>query len=124
MGNFLKEELAELLELALEGRRRVKEQLKKMGAFEYHQTSFSYRDIESTEERYVGVPEEGGRALISSDPLAPGSVYAASVNHDGKVALCRLEVGVSVGPESSSWLEASIRLRAKLSAAFRFSSGS
>jgi ATP-dependent Lon protease len=96
-GEFSKEELAELLELALEGRRRVKEQLKKMGAFEYHQTSFSYRDIESTEERYVGVPEEGGRALISSDPLAPGSVYAASVNHDGKVALCRLEVGVSVG---------------------------
>ena len=96
-GEFSKEELAELLELALEGRRRVKEQLKKMGAFEYHQTSFSYRDIESTEERYVGVPEEGGRSLISSDPLAPGSVYAASVNHDGKVALCRLEVGVSVG---------------------------
>ena len=36
-----KEELAELVELALEGRRRVKEQLKKMGSFEYHQTSFS-----------------------------------------------------------------------------------
>jgi ATP-dependent Lon protease len=96
-GEFSKEELAELLELALEGRRRVKEQLKKMGAFEYHQTSFSYRDSETTEERYVRVPEEGGRSLISSDPLAPGSVYAASVNHDGKVALCRLEVGVSVG---------------------------
>jgi ATP-dependent Lon protease len=95
--DFTKDELAELLELALEGRRRVKEQLKKMGAFEYHQTSFSYRNIETTEERYVGVPEEGGRSLISSDPLAPGSVYAASVNTDGKVALCRIEVGVSAG---------------------------
>lgn len=96
-GEFTKEELAEILELALEGRRRVKEQLKKMGAFEYHQTSFSYRNTETTEEYYVGIPEEGGRALISSDPLAPGSVYATSVNSDGKVALCRIEVGVSAG---------------------------
>lgn len=96
-GEFTKEELAEILELALEGRRRVKEQLKKMGAFEYHQTSFSYRNTETTEEYYVGIPEEGGRALISSDPLAPGSVYASSVNSDGKVALCRIEVGVSAG---------------------------
>ena len=68
-----KDELAELLSLELEGRRRVKEQLKKIGAFEYHQTSFSYCDKETTEEeRYVGVPEEGRRALISTDPLAPG----------------------------------------------------
>lgn len=94
---FTKAELAELVELALEGRRRVKEQLKKMGAFEYHQTSFSYRDHETAEERYVGVPEEGGHALISTDPLAPGSVYAASVNDNGKVGLYRLEVGISAG---------------------------
>ncbi len=94
---YSKEELAELLELALEGRRRVKEQLKKMGSFEYHQTSFSYRDKDTTEERYVGVPEQGGRELISSDPLPPGSVYAASVNSQGKVGLYRVEVGVSPG---------------------------
>jgi len=94
---FTKDELAELVELALEGRRRVKEQLKKMGSFEYHQTSFSYRDHETAEERYVGLPEEGGRALISTDPLSPGSVYAASVNDAGKVGLYRVEVGVSAG---------------------------
>jgi ATP-dependent Lon protease len=81
----------------METRRRVKEQLKKMGPFEYHQTSFSYRDSVTTEERFVGVPEEGGRAMIASDPLAPGSVYAASVTADGKVGLWRVEVGVSVG---------------------------
>jgi len=92
-----KEELAELLELALEGRRRVKEQLKKMGSFEFHQTSFSYRDKETTEERYVGVPEQGGRERIATDPLPPGSVYAASVNSQGKVGLYRVEVGVSPG---------------------------
>jgi ATP-dependent Lon protease len=95
--DFTKAELAELVELALEGRRRVKEQLKKMGSFEYHQTSFSYRDQETAEERYVGVPEEGGHALISTDPLAPGSVYAVSVNEEGKVGLYRIEVGISPG---------------------------
>ncbi|HOM72834.1 MAG TPA: protease Lon-related BREX system protein BrxL, partial [Armatimonadota bacterium] len=79
-GEVTKDELAEILDLAVEGRRRVKEQLKKMGSFEYHQTSFSYIDIETREEQYVGVPEEGGRDLISTDPLAPGSVYVASVD--------------------------------------------
>jgi len=96
-GEFTREELAELLDIAMEGRRRVKEQLKKMGSFEYHQTSFSYRDHETTEEFYVGVPEEGGRGLIATDPLAPGSVYAASVNDDGKVGLYRIEVGTAAG---------------------------
>ena len=75
----------------------MKEQLKKIGAFEYHQTSFSYRDKETTEELYVGVPEEGGRALIANDPLAPGCVYSASVSAEGKVGLYRIEVGVSTG---------------------------
>ena len=96
-GEVAKEEMAELVELALEGRRRVKEQLKKMGSFEYHQTSFSYLDNESREERFVGVPEQGGRDMIAIDPLAPGSVYAASVDDQGKVGLYRLEVGCSSG---------------------------
>ena len=67
------------------------------GSFEYYQTSFSYIDSETRDERYVGVPEEGGRNLISSDPLAPGSAYAASVDDHGKVGLYRLEVGCSPG---------------------------
>lgn len=90
-------ELAEILELALEGRRRVKEQLKKMGAFEYYHTSFSYTDQQTGEERFVGVPEQGGRDLISSDPLAPGTAYTAGVTSDGTVGLYRLEVSVSTG---------------------------
>ena len=81
----------------MEGRRRVKEQLKKMGSFEYYQTSFSYIDNDTREEFYVGVPEEGGRNLISTDPLAPGSVYTASVGEGGRVGLYRLEVGLSAG---------------------------
>lgn len=109
---YTKAELAELVELALEGRRRVKEQLKKMGSFEYHQTSFSYRDHETAEERYVGVLEEGGRALIATDPLAPGSAYAASVNNAGKVGLYRIEVGVSAGTgkmKTAGGVDSSIR---------------
>lgn len=96
-GELSKGELAEILDLALEGRRRVKEQLKKMGSFEYHQTSFSYIDSETREERYVGVPEEGGRDLISTDPLAPGSVYGVSVDDQGRAGLYRMEVGCSHG---------------------------
>ncbi|MBA3822791.1 MAG: protease Lon-related BREX system protein BrxL [Ktedonobacterales bacterium] len=90
------DELRSYLELALEGRRRVKEQLKKLGAFEYYQTSFSYieagEDEYGPQEHFVGVPEEGGRDLISNDPLPPGSVYAASLTIEDKVALHRVEV--------------------------------
>jgi ATP-dependent Lon protease len=96
-GKATQSEMQEILELALEGRRRVKEQLKKMGAFEYYHTSFSYLTRESGEEHFVGAPEMGGRDLISADPLAPGTVYSAAVNADGTVGLFRVEVGVSPG---------------------------
>lgn len=96
-GECTKEEMADYVALALEGRRRVKEQLKKMAPVEYGQTSFSYIDVETREEHFVGVPEEGGRGLISPDPLAPGSVYAATVGGAGQVGLYRLEVGTAAG---------------------------
>ena len=88
-----REEIQEYLELALEGRRRVKEQLKKMGAFEYYQTSFSYFDTATMQERFVGVPEEGGQRLISQDPMAPGGVYTATLTDSDTVGLHRIEVG-------------------------------
>ena len=91
-GDPSREEVQEYLELALEGRRRVKEQLKKMGAFEYYHTSFSYIDTEAMQEHYVGVPEEGGQRLISQDPMPPGSVYTAALTDSDKVALHRIEV--------------------------------
>jgi ATP-dependent Lon protease len=96
-GEYSRDELAEIVELALEGRRRVKEQLKKMGAFEYHQTSFSYLDHATQTEHYVGVPEEGGRTLIPSDPTAPGVVHVAGLDDDGRVGLHRVEVALSPG---------------------------
>ncbi|MCP4888320.1 protease Lon-related BREX system protein BrxL [bacterium] len=96
-GEVSKDELGELVEFAVEGRRRVKEQLKKMGSFEYHKTSFSYSDKETGEEKFVGVPEQGGRDLVASDPLAPGSVYAGSIGADGTVGLFRLEITLTAG---------------------------
>ena len=96
-GQVPQEDLAELLELALEGRRRVKEQLKKMGSFEYYQTSFSYLVKDTGEEKFVGVAEQGGRGMISPDPLPPGTVYTASVSGDGTVGLYRVEVSLSSG---------------------------
>lgn len=91
-GDPTKGEMAEYLEISMEGRRRVKEQLKKMGSFEYYQTSFSYIDTETMQEHFVGVPEEGGRSLIGQDPLPPGSVYTAAFTEGDTVALHRIEV--------------------------------
>ncbi|MDZ7695878.1 MAG: protease Lon-related BREX system protein BrxL [Deltaproteobacteria bacterium] len=91
------DELKEIVELALEGRRRVKEQLKKMGSFEYYHTSFSYMEKETGEEHFGGAPEMGGRGLISPDPMAPGTVYSASVNAEGTVGMYRIEVSISPG---------------------------
>jgi ATP-dependent Lon protease len=96
-GEATREETIELLEFAMEGRRRVKEQLKKLGSFEYHQTSFSYISRESGEEHFVGVPEQGGRNLIPPDPPGPGTVYSAGVSDDSVIGLYRVEVSISTG---------------------------
>jgi ATP-dependent Lon protease len=96
-GEPSREEMQELLELAVEGRRRVKEQLKKMSPHEFHQTSFSYQLKDTGEEKFVGVPEQGGRDMISADPPAPGCVYAAAMDGSGNAGLYRIEVNASHG---------------------------
>jgi ATP-dependent Lon protease len=96
-GEWTNDELAEYVELALEGRRRVKEQLKKRGSFEFYKTSFSYIDQESGIERTVGLPEQGGPGVISQDPLLPGTIYTAAANEEAKVGLFRLEVTTTAG---------------------------
>lgn len=96
-GAFQKSEVQEYVELALESRRRVKEQLKKRGSFEFYKTSFSYIDLADQVERTVGLPEQGGKGAISPDPMAPGTVYTAAVDDEGRVALYRLEVTLTAG---------------------------
>lgn len=92
------EELAQYVHVAMECRRRVKEQLKKMLPFEYPKTSFSYIDRATQEEHFVGVPEEGGRELIPQDPQAPGTVYTAAVGGaERKAGIYRIEVTTTGG---------------------------
>ena len=96
-GEQTKDELRMCLELAMEGRRRVKEQLKKRGSFEFHRTTFSWIDAADGREAVVPVPEQGGRGAISPEALPPGTVYAAFCDPDAKVGLMRLEIATSAG---------------------------
>lgn len=96
-GEVTQAELREYVELALEGRRRVKEQLRRRNFGEFHQTSFSYTDLTDQSEVQVRVPEAGGKGAISQDLMAPGTAYAALVAEDGKVGLFRIEVGLAPG---------------------------
>lgn len=90
-GKYTKEDIREYLEWAIEMRRRVKEQLKRIGGMEFWDTNFSYIDIETQEETFVQVPEERGSNLIEDTPLAPGTCYSATSDGD-KVTLAKIEV--------------------------------
>ncbi len=90
-GEFSKEQLEEILKLALEMRRRVKEQLKKLGGMEFYDVNFSYIDRNSFEEYYVSVPEQGGGKLIPEGMCNPGQVYTVSQGKSGMIGVFRLE---------------------------------
>ena len=90
-GEFTKEQLEEILKLALEMRRRVKEQLKKLGGMEFYDVNFSYIDKESFEESYVSVPEQGGGKLIPEGMCNPGQIYTVSQGKSGMIGVFRLE---------------------------------
>ena len=92
-GKFTKEDIRKCLEYALIGRRRVKEQLKKIGGMEFYDVHFSYIDLEDNEEHFVGVPESGGKSLIPEGDLPAGTVYAIGKNADsGHKGLFRLDI--------------------------------
>ena len=90
-GEFSKEQLEEILKLALEMRRRVKEQLKKLGGMEFYDVNFSYIDKDSFEEYYVSVPEQGGGKLIPEGMCNPGQIYTVSQGKSGMIGVFRLE---------------------------------
>ena len=90
-GEFTKDDLEEILCLSLEMRRRVKEQLKKIGGMEFYDVNFSYIDLDSFEEKYVGVPEEGADKLIPDGILNPGQVYTIASGGNGMIGCYRLE---------------------------------
>ena len=90
-GEFTKEQLEEVLKISLEMRRRVKEQLKKLGGMEFYDVNFSYIDNETFEEKYVSVPEQGGSKLIPEGICNPGQVYAIAQGKSGMIGAFRLE---------------------------------
>ena len=90
-GVFTKEQLEEILKFALEMRRRVKEQLKKLGGMEFYDVNFSYIDNDTFEEHFVSVPEQGGGKLIPEGMCNPGQVYTVSQGKSGMIGAFRLE---------------------------------
>lgn len=96
-GEYTKEELEEILKISLEMRRRVKEQLKKIGGMEFYDVNFSYIDNEIFEERFVSVPEQGGGKLIPEGMCNPGQVYTVSQGKSGMLGVFRLETQMLPG---------------------------
>ncbi|MGB1284044.1 MAG: protease Lon-related BREX system protein BrxL [Polaribacter sp.] len=95
-GKYTKEDVREYLELAIEMRRRVKEQLKRIGGMEFWDTNFSYIDKETQEEHYIGLPEEKGSHLIENTPLQPGVCYTSTSDGES-MALVRIEAVITTG---------------------------
>jgi ATP-dependent Lon protease len=95
-GEFTKEDIRKYLTIAMEMRRRVKEQLKRIGGMEFWDTNFSYIDKETQEEIFVGLPEEKGSSLIEANPLSPGTCYTAT-NDGENNAVVKIEVVVIPG---------------------------
>jgi len=97
-GKFSKIDVQNCLEYALIGRRRVKEQLKKLGGMEFHRIHFSFIDLENNEERFVGVPESGGNRLIPEGELAAGTIFTIPSNPDsGHKGLFKIELQKMAG---------------------------
>jgi ATP-dependent Lon protease len=95
-----KDAVRRCLEYALESRRRVKEQLKKIGGMEFFDVHFSFIDAESMEEKFISVPEQGGGALIPDSPLNPGVMHTIAIGSSGHLGLYRLETQVTGGSGS------------------------
>jgi len=93
-----KEAVRRCLEYALESRRRVKEQLKKIGGMEFYEVHFSYIDVDTMEERFISVPEQGGGSLIPDGPLNPGTMHTVATGGSGShLGLYRIETQVTAG---------------------------
>jgi ATP-dependent Lon protease len=95
-----KEAVRRCLEYALEARRRVKEQLKKIGGMEFYDVHFSFTDQENLEEKFISVPEQGGGSLIPDGPLHPGVLHTVATGSAGHLGLYRIETQVTAGSGS------------------------
>ena len=96
-GKFERESIEEILRFALEMRRRVKEQLKKIGGMEFYDVNFSYIDKENFNEEFVSVPEQGGGKLIPEGMGKPGHIYTVSHGKNGMIGVYKLEMQMTSG---------------------------
>jgi len=104
-GEASKEEIREIIEISLELRRRVKEQLKKIGGMEFYDVNFSYFDNDSFEEHFISVPEQGGGKLIPEGMGKPGCVYSvAKSKNDNMIGCYRLETQMMPGNGKTTWM--------------------
>ena len=91
-GNMTHEEAEKILRYAIEGRRRVKEQLRAMAGVEFMDVNLGYSDIgEPGSERVVYVPERSEATLVPEGPVSPGYAFGAGRAPDGEWAVYRLE---------------------------------
>ncbi len=121
-GEYDKEAVQRCLEYALEKRRRVKEQLKKIGGMEFYDVHFSFIDKEHGEEKFISVPEQGGGKLIPEGPMNPGIVHTIARGSNGHLGLYRIETQVTQGNGSArfSGLGSSSAARESLRVAFDY----
>ncbi len=96
-GQYTRESVEGILRFALELRRRVKEQLKKIGGMEFYDVNFSYIDNESFNEEFVSVPEQGGGKLIPEGMGKPGHIYTVSHGKNGMIGVYKLEMQMTTG---------------------------
>ena len=96
-GEYTKDDVEEILRFALEMRRRVKEQLKKIGGMEFYDVNFSYIDNDSFQEEYVPVPEQGGGKLIPEGIGKPGHIYSIGRGSSGMLGAYKLETQMTSG---------------------------
>ncbi|MFH7766884.1 protease Lon-related BREX system protein BrxL [Acinetobacter sp. BSP-28] len=117
-GQFEKEDVRQCLEYALQVRRRVKEQLKKIGGMEFYDVHFSYIDNDTLEEHFVSVKEQGGGGLIPEGPAKPGFLYTIGLSNKGMPGLYRLELQVTKGSgklaTSGLWNSSSAKEQVKI----------
>jgi ATP-dependent Lon protease len=121
-GEYTKEDIEEILKYSLEGRRRVKEQLKKIGGMEFYDVHFSYIDKETMSEEFVSVPEQGGGKLIPEGIGKPGHVYVAGHGDSGMIGIYKLENEAvqGNGKFDKSGVSSSRDARESLDTAFRY----
>lgn len=91
-GSFTKDDVKDTLIYALRVRRRIKEQLKKIGGMEFYDVHFSFIDLETLEEHFVSLPESGGSTIIGTDILPAGHLHFVAAGESGTFGVFKIEL--------------------------------